>query len=83
MKPLAHNPTTLRAWPRSARVRRALTRPLLLADFHTVFGQPLPLPHSFLPDLRFMQPAPTQPQTSLPLHSMCIRPASAAPAASF
>jgi hypothetical protein len=65
MKPLIDNPRTLRAWPRPARVRRALralTRPLLLADFHTLFGQPLPLPHSFLPDLRFMQPAPAHPK---------------------
>jgi hypothetical protein len=62
MKLLAHNPTTLRAWPRSARVPRALTPPLPFADFHTVFGQPLPLPHSFLPDLRFMQRHPHNPK---------------------
>jgi site-specific recombinase XerD len=83
MKLLSHNSQTLHGSPRSARVRPAphpiptsrprshRFRPSILAPTHspTSSSDSVPTPATF--------------NTSPSLHSICIRPASAAPAASF
>src|SRR5205807_10272397 len=83
MKPLLHNSKTLHGSPRSAPVRPA---PDLIPTSP-------PLSHRFPPSILLPTPSPTSSSASGPthsnfntspsLHSICIRPASAAPAASF
>jgi hypothetical protein len=83
MKLLLHNSNPLHGSPRSAHVRPA---PDLIPTSR-------PLSHRFPPSILLPAPSPTSSSASVPthsnfntspsLHSICIRPASAAPAASF
>ena len=83
MKRLAHNSKTLHGSPRSAPVRPA-PNPIPTSG---------PLSHRFQPSILAPTPSPAPSYTSVPtpanfntppsLHSICIRTASTAPAASF
>jgi hypothetical protein len=83
MKLLYHNSKILHGSPRSAGVRLPLTRSLLRALFHTVSDHRFLLPHARGPPSSSSVPTPANFNTPHLLHSICIRPASAAPAASF
>ena len=83
MKRLAHNSKTLHGSPRSAPVRPA---PDLIPTSRPVshrFPPSILLPTLSTTSTSASVPTPANFNTSSSLHSICIRPASAAPAASF